>query len=163
MPTFLLPAIGIMHDLTAKIEDVFRSVLEEQDVELVDLEIKGSMRNPVIRIFVDEPGGISIGRCVALSRELNQVLEFAAILQGNYRLEVSSPGVDRPLKKASDFARNVGRIVKVTYKTAETGTQTQTGKIVHVEDDTVTILADGDEIMLTVAQIESASIQIQWS
>lgn len=163
MPTFLLPAIGIMHDITAKIEDVIRPVLAEQEVELVDLEIKGSIRNPVIKIFVDEPGGISIARCVALSRELNQVLEFAAILQGNFRLEVSSPGIDRPLKKASDFARNVGRMVKVTYTTAETGTQTHTGKIVHVADDSVTILVDGEEIMLSVAQIESAQIQIQWS
>jgi ribosome maturation factor RimP len=82
-------------------------------MELVDLEYKHEGRDWFLRVFIDKEGGLTLDNCAEASREIGAVLEVEDLVRTAYRLEVSSPGIDRPLKKDKDFERFVGRLVKL--------------------------------------------------
>ena len=88
-------------------------ILEEMALELVDLEFKREGRDWFLRIFIDKPGGVTLDDCAEVSRGIGAVLEVENVIETAYRLEVSSPGLDRPLKKLPDFERFQGELVKV--------------------------------------------------
>ena len=89
-------------------------------MELVDLEYKHEGRDWFLRIFIDKEGGVTLDDCADVSREVGAVLEVEELIRTAYRLEVSSPGIDRPLKKVKDFERFSGSLVKVkTYESLD--------------------------------------------
>lgn len=96
-----------------KVQQLLQPILEEMALELVDLEFKREGRDWFLRIFIDKPGGVALDDCAAVSREIGAVLEIEDVIETSYRLEVSSPGLDRPLKKLEDFERFRGHLVKV--------------------------------------------------
>lgn len=152
-----------MEKLVEKIRDLLVPVLEsdEDEIELVDLVVKGGAGNPTIKVFVDVPGGITLKKCEQLSRELLDILDTADIVPGNYRLEVSSPGVDRPLKEASDFQRNIGRQVRVVFREGQEEA-TREGKIVEARNGVVFIEDKEGTKEIPVANIVHAKIKLPW-
>ncbi len=88
-------------------------VLEDLGYECVDIEFKREPQGQVLRIFIDKPGGVTLDDCVSVSREVGSLLEVDDPIPGAYRLEVSSPGLDRPLTKPADFERFAGQQIKV--------------------------------------------------
>ena len=108
-------------------------ILESQQIDLIDIELKGRSGSRVLRIFVDIDGGISLDQCVDLSRQISDLLDTRDLIAGWYRLEVSSPGLDRPLKTERDFTRNLGRKVRVIY-TDKDEQKTISGIIDQVDD-----------------------------
>lgn len=88
-------------------------VLAGYGLELADLELKGEGRRQVLRIFIDKPGGVTLDDCAEVSRDVSALLEVEDPIEGAYTLEVSSPGLDRPLKKPRDFERHIGRLVRI--------------------------------------------------
>jgi len=88
-------------------------VLEEQAMELVDVELRTEGRDLVLTIFLDKEGGITLDDCVAVSQEVGTLFDVENLIDRAYRLEVSSPGLERPLKKAKDFERFAGQTVKI--------------------------------------------------
>jgi ribosome maturation factor RimP len=92
---------------------VVTPVVAGQGYELVDLELKHEMGAWVLRVFIDGPNGIGLDDCANVSRELSPVLDVADVIPMRYNLEVSSPGLDRPLKKEADFARFLGKKAKI--------------------------------------------------
>ena len=88
-------------------------VLEEQAMELVDVELRTEGRDLVLTIFLDKEGGITLDDCVAVSQEVGTLFDVENLIDRAYRLEVSSPGLERPLKKAKDFERFAGQPVKI--------------------------------------------------
>jgi ribosome maturation factor RimP len=98
---------------TGEIFALIEKVVAEQGAELVDLASAGSGRCPVLRVYVDVPGGTTTEACAALSRAIEPRLEASGLVGERYVLEVSSPGLDRPLRTRRDFARLVGRPVEV--------------------------------------------------
>ena len=91
-------------------------ILDSKHIELVDIEFIRMGKDSVLRLFIDKEGGIALDDCADVSHELSAVLDVEEIITCNYTLEVSSPGLDRPLKKPEDYLRYVGRLVKVrTY------------------------------------------------
>ncbi len=101
------------------------STLAPMGFELVDLEYRTEGRDWILRLFIDREGGVTLDDCADVSREFGALLEVEDILHHAYRLEVSSPGLDRPLKKAADFERFRGHLVKV--KTLESVDPDQRG------------------------------------
>jgi len=102
-------------DLT-KLQELVEPVVTGQGYELVDLEFKNELGNWILRVFIDNPraeGGVGLDDCAQVSRELSAVLDVEDTIQMHYSLEVSSPGLNRPLKKESDFARFVGKKAKI--------------------------------------------------
>jgi len=86
-----------------KIREFIQLVIEQNTAELIDLEFKGKKGNQVLRVFVDTEGGITLKQCEQISREISDFLDQKDLISGKYRLEVSSPGIDRPLKTLSRF------------------------------------------------------------
>ncbi len=159
-----------MHDLLALLNKLVDEIIANSETELVDLEIKGGKSNPVIRVFLDEPGGISIDRCVALSRELTDLIDMQDLVLRNYRLEVSSPGIDRPLKTKRDFERNIGRDVSITYTDRDNEQQHReaVGEITGVEtrdDQDYVILKTqkNGEARIDIGTVLKALIRIKWN
>ena len=100
-------------ELLATIEALTMPILSDLGMELVDLEFKREGRSWCLRLFIDKPGGITLDDCVEVSRDVSAILEVEDPIPSAYRLEVSSPGLDRPLKKPSDYERFAGHLVKL--------------------------------------------------
>lgn len=101
----------------AKVEQLILPVLTELGMELVDVEFQKEGQGWVLRLFIDREGGVTLDDCAAVSREVSTLLDVEDLIATAYHLEVSSPGLDRPLKKERDYERFAGRLVKVkTYE-----------------------------------------------
>jgi len=148
--------------IVRQVKNLILPILENQDVELVDIELKGKPGNQVLKIFVDVDGGIEVGRCQRLSREIADLLDMKDLLPGKYRLEVSSPGFDRPLKVSRDFQRNLGRKIRVVYSVAEGEENIAVGKIVTIDDDLIVIESDDDKFEFKLSHVLSAKIVPMW-
>ncbi len=153
----------MMEALKDRLLRLVEPIVEENGVELVDLEVKGSARVILIRVFVDVAGGIRIDDCVRLSRLIEDAIEIENLIPGQYRLEVSSPGLDRPLRTARDFQRNIGRLVEIRYSPSVDETRIESGDILKADETSVTILNQNQQsITIPLAQIKKALIQIKW-
>ncbi len=150
-----------MMDVVLKLKEMLAPILAETQSELVDLQIKGRRGGEIIRVFVDKPGGITLDQCAAISRQLSDSLDSEDLILGSYRLEVSSPGVDRPLSSAADFLRNINREVEITYAN-ETDEQTITGKIVNVSGEIVVIQKRTQTQEIFISTITKARIHLPW-
>jgi ribosome maturation factor RimP len=95
-------------------EALVEALLKAEGLELVDLEFRKEARGWVLRIFMDKPGGVTLDDCSDLSREIGDQIEVNELIPHAYTLEVSSPGLDRPLKKEKDFLRSIGKLIQLT-------------------------------------------------
>ncbi|MCP3178116.1 ribosome maturation factor [Desulfuromonas sp. KJ2020] len=101
----------------ARVQQLAEPILADFGLEMVDVEFKREGRDWFLRFFIDKEGGVTLDDCADFSREIGAVLEIEDVIDVAYRLEVSSPGLDRPLKKPQDYERYRGRLVKVkTYE-----------------------------------------------
>lgn len=119
---FFVLMILNMTDLELKIKDLTEAIVRGTDTYVVEVEVKGALGNQIIWVYLDtEQGGISIDVCAKVSNELSIVLDANELISSKYVLNVSSPGLDRPLVDARQYKNNVGRKVKVRYMSDEGG------------------------------------------
>jgi len=114
-------------------------LIEEEDLELVELDLAGRPPRFILRIFVDKVGGVNVEECADLSRKLSDYLDTEDLIQSRYTLEVSSPGLERPLLSLDDFRRKIGERVKVELKSPLDEKKEIKGEIVEVREDEVVI------------------------
>jgi ribosome maturation factor RimP len=105
-------------DIVQRVRALVEPVTDDLGLELVDLLFVTERGRLVLRIFIDKPGGVSLDDCSRLSRELGTVLDVEDIIEQSYSLEVSSPGLDRPLKREKDFIRAMGKKINIRTKKA---------------------------------------------
>lgn len=141
-----------------QLQQLFSPAIREAGCTFVEIKIKGNASKPLIQVFIDRDGGVTVDDCSRVSRILTAVLDtnFPDIPQ--YRLEVSSPGLDRPLRSRSDFQKNIGRIVKI-QKNEETGGQWIEGEIVRADSEAVIIRIADQEDSVSYGHIRIARIQ----
>jgi ribosome maturation factor RimP len=120
-------------------------LIEEEDLELVELDLVGKPPHYILRIFVDKVGGVNVEECADLSRRLSDYLDTEDLIQGRYTLEVSSPGLERPLLNLEDFRRKIGERVKVDLKFPLDEKREIKGEIVEVRENEV-VLALEDKV-----------------
>lgn len=99
-----------------KVYDLASRLVEDEGLELVDVEVLGKGKRLLLRVIVDREGGVRISDCEKISRELEALLDVEDPIQGPYMLEVSSPGLDRPLVKQADFEKSIGKLARVVTK-----------------------------------------------
>jgi ribosome maturation factor RimP len=126
--------------------------------ELVHVEIVTWNRQTIIRIYVDKPGGINLDECADISRQLGDLLDVQLPDMGSYRLEISSPGPHRPLKKKQDFHRFKGSLIKIETKTSIQGRKRFTGILEQVQEDAVVIEVGGERVEIPDQQIDKANL-----
>lgn len=120
-------------------ERLVMPIVQRENFELVDLEYKKEGSNWYLRIYIDKAGGITLDDCQKVSEQLGEELDREDPISENYFLEVSSPGLDRPLKKDSDFIRFAGEIVEVKLYEALNGNKVIEGELVGLEDNMIKI------------------------
>ena len=147
----------ITESLTEKIEQIARSFLEEIPAEIVDLSIRRTHQGIHIQILADQPqGGITMDKCSLLNRKISDELEAQNILTSPYVLEVSSPGVDRPLSTLRDFERAIGRPVRFFLSEMVEGKIEHAGVIKRIENDNIFVEQESGEIILPINKIHKA-------
>jgi ribosome maturation factor RimP len=136
-------------------------VIEGLRLELVDLELLGSGSRTVLRIYVDEKGGVDLERCADASRAVSDVLDRKDPIGSRYTLQVSSPGIDRPLRTERDFIRNVGRNVAVTVEVNGIR-QKIDGRIVDAVDGTIKLDVSGQISRISLESILLAKLTVEF-
>lgn len=126
--------------------------------ELVAVELVGSGNDRVLRVYIDHPDGITVDDCADVSRQVSAVLDVEDPVPGSYVLEVSSPGLDRPLVKAADFERFKGSLVKIRTREAVLGRKNFTGLLSEATGDNVVVEVDGEPYEIGFANIERARL-----
>ncbi|MBS6561367.1 MAG: ribosome maturation factor RimP [Clostridiales bacterium] len=131
-------------DIELRTEQLVQPIIDENHFELVDVEYVKEGANWYLRVYADKEGGINIDDCVLISRALEAKLDEDDFIQEAYILEVSSPGLGRPLKKDKDFERSIGRDVEIKlYRPIEKQKEWE-GTLVSYDNDSITItLEDG--------------------
>ncbi len=137
-------------------------LIEGTDIELVDVEYVRE-KNWYLRVFIDKAGGVDLEDCQAVSEKLSKILDEKDPISENYLLEVSSPGLDRVLKKDKDFVRYAGRDVDIRFFSPVNGKKDMTAVLVGKnEDGTVTVSDGGTEQILDMKTISQIRLHIDF-
>lgn len=137
-------------------------VADSMGFEIVLAEIKGGSGHSVVRVFIDHPGGITLNDCERFSKRFGVVLDVEDLIPSSYVLEVSSPGLDRPLIKDADFRRFAGKTAKVRTRFAVEGQKSHKGKILGVTEGRLSLeTSPGKQVEIAIADIEKANLVIE--
>lgn len=131
-------------------------------IELVDVEYVKEAHGWVLRVFLDKPGGIDVEDCRSVSEVLSDVLDREDPIPGPYSLEVSSPGLERPLKKESDYVRFAGRLANIRTYQAINGQKNFQGTLMGIEDGKVLIEIDGEATAIPLDMISKARLAVEF-
>lgn len=133
-------------------------VIARQGYELTDLEVKIGGRNGVVRIYIDKPGGVGLEDCEIVSSQVSTFLDVEDPVPGNYTLEVSSPGLDRKIRKPEHFQRFIGEEVTVKMRFPVLGRGKFRGILKEVDENTILVVVDGEPYELLISNIDSARL-----
>ena len=133
--------------IEATIEEIVQPIVDAKNFEIVDIEYVKEAGEYYLRVYLDKEGGISLSDCELVSRELSEILDKKDPIKDNYFLEVSSPGLDRPLKKDKDFVRYKGRDVEIKLYKPMNGSKHFEGELVGLtEDNNIKVIIDNEEV-----------------
>lgn len=161
-----------MTDKSTEISRLLAPTVESLGVELLGVEYLPGSGNAVLRIYIDVPADAAAGEpprsvtiedCEAVSREVSAQLDVEDPISSHYTLEVSSPGIDRPLFGAAQFARFVGESAKVTLRLPQDGRRRLTGTIARVENETIVFAVDGAELAVPAENVDKARLVPDWA
>jgi ribosome maturation factor RimP len=140
-----------------QLRELIDNYLKSEGLDLVDLIYRYEGRDLFLRILADRPeGGISLGECAHLNNELARILDEKNILEARYILEVSSPGLDRPLVTEKDFLRCMNRCARVFLNDLVNGKREWAGRISKVQQESVIIETEGGLVEIALAKIVKA-------
>lgn len=133
--------------------------LSESGYELVEVEFGQHGGRGVLRVYVDRrPGGVTIDDCVAVSQLLGPILDATDLVGGSYTLEVSSPGFERPVRKAEDFARFAGETIAVKTRMAVDGRRKFKGILKGIAEGDVAVECDGTVHVIALTNVQKANL-----
>ncbi len=149
-------------EIILKITKLIQPLLEAQGVELVELQYSRPRRGRgTLRLFLDQPGGITLAVLSRLSRVVSELLDVHDLIQGAFTLEVSSPGATRALKKPEDYRRYTGRLVRITTRSLWEGRQVHRGILQGLEDETVCLQEEGKVTRIPLGEIAKARLDLE--
>jgi len=150
-----------MNHIKEKVSSLARQVAEEQGVELFDIELLGKGKL-LLRVFIDKEGGVTLDDCERFSRSLEALLDVKDPIPGPYTLEVSSPGLDRPLRGLEDFERHKGKLSRIMTIEKIEDRNLFIGRIIDVSGGTVTLLVDNSQIAIPFEKISKARLEVEF-
>ncbi|MBD3334108.1 MAG: ribosome maturation factor RimP [Candidatus Eisenbacteria bacterium] len=144
-----------------ELERRVRPLVEELGFELVEATASRSRRRQAFRVFVDKEGGVAVKDCAFLSRRISQVLDQDPLLAGAYGIEVSSPGMSRPVRTPEQFRRFMGEKVHIRLRRPRNGRRKWTGRIAAVDEGRVTLAMEkGEKARFDLEEIEEARLEL---
>ena len=145
-----------------RVEGILGPLLESEGFSLVDVEYKWEQGGWVLRVFIDKEGEVTLDDCTRVSREFGQLLDVEDIIPTSYRLEVSSPGLDRPLKKEEDFVKYSGRRVRIKTRDQVSGRRNFKGDLLGCTEGKVMVKVEGSEVFaIPLSSILKANLEIE--
>ncbi|RQW07581.1 MAG: ribosome maturation factor RimP [Calditrichaeota bacterium] len=168
-PTFLfLELFKILEELfryqmpkdIEEIRKILQPVFDRSNVYLVDLELRGHINSQVLSVYVDTDTGITMDQIAEISREIEGILDLEDAIAGRYRLDVSSPGIDKPLTEKWQFAKNIGRDFRITYTEGDRTTE-KSGTLHRVDEDRLYFIRKNEEFSVTFSQLLKAIVTVK--
>jgi len=145
--------------LIAEIWHLAEPVIRIDGMELVEVEYRCESQGWVLRLFIDQEGGINVDDCARVSRVVGDLLDVADPIANQYHLEVSSPGLNRPLRKAEHFQRYIGSIVDVRTGTSINNRRNYKGKLIDVRPEGITLDCEGQVFDIPFNLLERARLR----
>ena len=142
--------------------DLIEPTLEGNGIELVDVEYKKTGKTWVLRVFIDKNQGVTVYDCQELSREIEDLIEIHELIDGHYVLEVSSPGLDRPLKKAADFLRNKGKRIQIKTYSPINNKKENAGTVIDFVNGTLFLEDKKNILKISLTEIAQARLIIKF-
>lgn len=145
-------------DVAAQVEDLIREVLAGDGVELVHVEYQPRGAASVLRIYIDKPGGVNLSDCERVSRHVGVLLDVEDLIPHHYVLEVSSPGIERPLFKEEDYQRSSGKEIRLETVEKVEGRKNFVGFIRDFREGILTLDCEGMAYRIPFVQIRKANL-----
>ena len=149
-----------MDNVKQQIESIAKRIAEEQGVEVFHVELLGKGKL-LLRVAIDKEGGVTLDDCERFSKSLGALLDVEDVIHRAYTLEVSSPGLDRPLRNLQEFEKNKGKLARVVTAEKIDNRNFLVGRIAEVNDDLVTLLVDDHAIDIPYDKIAKARLEIE--
>jgi len=150
-------------NVVARIEEIAQKVASSDGLEVVEVELKGSGRNQMLRIYIDKPQGVTHADCEAVSHQVGNLLDTENFFPGHYTLEVSSPGVERKLKTWKDFERFQGHRMKVVLREPLANVKHFDGVLQSAQDGILKMeVTGGPPVEFRFEQVDRANLKFEW-
>jgi ribosome maturation factor RimP len=149
-----------MSDIRQKVSALAAQVADEQGLEIFDIELLGKGKL-LLRVTIDKEGGVTLDDCERFSRNFAVQLDVENPVQGSYNLEVSSPGMDRPLKNMNDFEKNTGKLARIVTAEKIRDQSFFVGRILGTEGNIIKLSVKGLEIPIPFDSISKARLEIE--
>lgn len=137
---------------------MLRPAVEETGKVLVGIEFIGAGKHSTLRLFIDHENGISVDDCAEVSRQVSALLDVEDPISSEYNLEVSSPGLDRPLFEKAHYQAVIGETIQVKLGLPLNGRRKFKGTLESIENDTLIVTVDGEEYQLVISNIDKANL-----
>ena len=147
-----------MATLEQNLQEMLQGAVEDLGCELWGIECQRTGRFMTVRLFIDKEGGVTVDDCADVSRQVSAILDVEDPIADKYNLEVSSPGLDRPLFTLSQFERYIGQDIEVHLRIPVMERRKWQGKLERIENDMVTLIVDGQEQVLVFGNIQKANV-----
>ncbi len=149
-----------MRKIAALLQEKLATLISSMGYEFWGYEQVSMGRQTIFRLYIDASGGVTLDDCTKVSHQVSAMLDVMDIIEGRYLLEVSSPGIDRPLFELAHYRKVIGKRVKIRLQSAISKRRQYTGIVQHVTDDDIILMVDGleEEIKLPFSVIEKANL-----
>ncbi len=147
-----------MATLEQKLQDLLQGSVEDLGCELWGIECQRVGRYLTVRLFIDKEGGVTVDDCADVSRQVSAVLDVEDPIADKYNLEVSSPGLDRPLFTLAQYTRYVGQEIVVHLRIPVADRRKWQGELAKIENDMITLILDKQEQVLAFGNIQKANV-----
>ena len=147
-----------MKNISAVIDDLVSPIVLALDLELWGCELVRQGKYSLIRVYIDRESGVDISDCEKVSRQVSAVFDVEEPITEEYTLEVSSPGLERPLFSLGQFRKYVGSIIQLRMKKPQDGRKKFKGDLVRVDDDSIVLSIDGGEVEFQYTDIDKANL-----
>lgn len=144
--------------IVTAVEGFARPIVDDLGLELVEVEFRRESAGWILRLFIDREGGVSIDDCASVSRQVSAYLEVEDLIDHAYNLEVSSPGLERPLKRKEDFVRFSGRKARIKLKDPVGGQRVFIGLLGSVDENILTLDVDGRQMEIDMDGVARARL-----
>ena len=146
----------------AQIHAVVEPILADREMELVELSVRPQGRQQLVRLLVDKVGGVTIQQCAKVNTLIGAALETASLIEGSYTIEVSSPGLDRPLVSKHDFERALGEDLRIQSAGADGRIQEFDGMLLAVQHEAIVMQTVSGNVTVPFGEIRSAKKAMRW-
>ena len=141
-----------------RLTELLAPTVEAAGFELLGVEFVSAGRHSTLRLYIDHPEGVNVDHCAVVSREVGAILDVEDPIPNEYNLEVSSPGLDRPLFTPEHFAKVIGQKIEVKLAIPQDGRRRFKGALIAIEDDMLVIEVDGKPYRLLMDNVDKANV-----